>query len=125
MHEEKKEIDSKKLADCIVSALKETKAKDVVVLDLRNIENSVTDFFIICSGESFVQIDGISTNLIRSTRTELHQRPWHQEGKGVTNWVLLDYVNVVVHIFQEEIRNHYNLEELWADAERTDIPNED
>lgn len=123
MLKETKEIKSSELADCIVSALKETKAKDIVVLDLRKIEGAVTDYFIICSGETYTQIDGISHSVVRTSRKELHQKPWHQEGKGMTDWVLLDYVNVVVHVFQEETRKHYNLEELWADAERTDIPN--
>lgn len=118
-------IKSEQLTEQIVAALKETKGKDIVILDLRKIESAVTDYFIICSGETFTQLEGIASTVVRNTRKELHQKPWHLEGSGVTGWILLDYVNVVVHLFQDELRKHYNLEELWADAERTDIENID
>ena len=99
-------IDSKTLCDCIVEGMQENKAKDIVVLDLRDVKSAVTDFFIICSGE-------------------LQERPWHTEGKENSEWILLDYVNVVAHIFHKDARGFYDLEDLWADAPRTDIPNLD
>ena len=125
MYKVKKEIDSELLCKTIIEGMQENKAKDIVVLDLRNIHSAVTDFFIICSGESSTQVDGISNSVVRLTRKELKEKPWHQEGKQNSEWVLLDYVNVVAHIFYRDARSFYDLEDLWADAERTDIPNLD
>lgn len=96
--------------------MQDNKAEDIVVIDLRKIENSVTDFFVIASGNSKTQIDGIVDAIVRSTRKALKEKPWHQEGKGNSQWVLLDYVNVVAHIFQKDIRKYYELEDLWADG---------
>lgn len=121
--EKEKSKPSEDLMNCIIEGIKETKAKDVVILDLREIENAATDYFIICSGESNVQIQGICDTIVRFTRKSLKQKPWHQEGKTNSEWILLDYVNVVVHIFYEPTREYYDLEDLWADAIRTDIPN--
>ncbi|MFN5032335.1 MAG: ribosome silencing factor [Flavobacteriia bacterium] len=123
MPKRKKDIDSERLCDAIVEGMQENKAKDIVVLDLRKISNSVCDFFVICSGESSTQVDGISTSVTRFTRKELQEKPWHIEGKTNSEWVLLDYINVVAHIFYKDARPFYDLEDLWADAKRTDIPN--
>jgi len=111
------------LCDTIVEGMQENKANDIVVLDLRHIENSVCDFFVICSGDSSTQVDGISSSVQRHTRKELSEKPWNTEGKTNSEWVLLDYVSVVAHVFYKETREFYDLEELWADAIRTDIPN--
>jgi len=119
------DIDSQVLCDTIVEGMQENKAKDIVVLDLREVKNSVTDFFVICSGESSTQVDGINNSVVRHTRKVLQERPWHQEGKGGSEWVLMDYVNVVAHVFYKDARSFYDLEDLWADAKRTDIPNLD
>jgi ribosome-associated protein len=105
--------------------MQENKAKDIVVLDLREVKNAVTDFFVICSGESTTQVDGVNSSVMRHTRKELQERPWHQEGKENSEWILLDYVDVVAHIFHKDSRSFYDLEDLWADAIRTDIPNLD
>ncbi len=118
-----KNVTSKLLCDTIVEGMQENKAKDIVVLDLRKIPNTVTDYFVICTGESSTQIDGITNSIVRHTRKEIQERPWHQEGKGTTEWVLLDYVSVVAHIFYKSARTHYDIEDLWSDAKRTDIPN--
>jgi ribosome-associated protein len=118
-------IDSKVLCDCIVEGMQENKAKDIVVLDLREVKNAVTDFFVICSGESTTQVDGVNSSVMRHTRKELQERPWQQEGKENSEWILLDYVDVVAHIFHKDSRSFYDLEDLWADAIRTDIPNLD
>jgi ribosome-associated protein len=120
-----KSIDSKVLCDVIVEGMQENKAKDIVVLDLREVKNSVTDFFVICSGESNTQVDGINNSVNRHTRKVLKERPWRQEGKQNSEWILLDYVDVVAHIFYKDVRSFYDLEDLWADAVRTDIPNLD
>ncbi|MFT4602417.1 MAG: ribosome-associated protein [Arenicella sp.] len=122
---EDKEVATKVLVDKIVDGIQDVKGKDIVVLDLTHLQNSVTEYFIICSGESSTQVDGISGSVTRKTREDLSEKPWHTEGINNSEWVLLDYVNVVVHVFYKEVREFYNLEDLWADAERTDIPNID
>jgi ribosome-associated protein len=122
---EDKEVATKVLVDKIVDGIQDVKGKDIVVLDLTHLQNSVTECFIICSGESSTQVDGISGSVTRKTREDLSEKPWHTEGINNSEWVLLDYVNVVVHVFYKEVREFYNLEDLWADAERTDIPNID
>jgi ribosome-associated protein len=123
MYKLKQDTDSQKLCNAIVEGMQENKAKDIVVLDLRNIANAVTDFFVICSGESSTQVDGISSTVTRHTRKELQEKPWHQEGKTNSEWILLDYVSVVAHIFYKDARHFYELEDLWSDAIRTNIPN--
>jgi ribosome-associated protein len=123
MQKRKKDVDSNKLCNAIVEGMQENKAKDIVVLDLREISNAVCDFFVICSGESSTQVEGISSSVTRYTRKELKEKPWHIEGKTTSEWVLLDYVNVVAHVFYKDARPFYDLEDLWADAKRTDIPN--
>ena len=125
MYKVKSDIDSQVLCNTIVEGMQENKAKDIVVLDLRGITSAVTDFFVICSGESSTQVEGISNSVTRHTRKELEERPWHQEGKTNSEWILLDYVNVVAHIFYKDARSFYDLEDLWADAKRKNIPNLD
>lgn len=115
------EIDSKVLSEVIVEGMKDNKADNIVVIDLREVENAVTDFFVICSGDSPTQVEGIANAVVRLTRKELKEKPWHQEGKGNSEWILLDYVNVVAHVFYKELRDYYELENLWADGKRTDI----
>ena len=120
-----KDDDSKILCDSIVEGMQENKAEDIVVLDLRKIENAVCDFFVICNGDSSTQVDGIGSSILRHTRKELSERPWNIEGKNNKEWILLDYVSVVAHVFYKETREFYDLEDLWADAVRIDIPNQD
>lgn len=122
---EEKEYSAKILIDKIVEGIQDVKGKDIVVMDLSKLPNAVTDYFVICSGESSTQVDAAAQSVVRKTRSDLQERPWHQEGNSNAEWVLLDYVNVVVHIFYKDIRDFYNLESLWADAERKDIPNID
>lgn len=116
---------TKILVDSIVEGIQEVKGKDVTILDLRKIENSVCDYFIICSGDSTVQVDGIAKSITRHTRKTIQEKPWHNEGSTNSEWILLDYVSVVVHVFYRTTREYYNIEGLWADADRTDIPNLD
>jgi ribosome-associated protein len=116
------QISSEILRDSIVEGMQDNKGKDIVILDLRKVENAVTDFFVICTGDSSVQIEGIANSVVRNTRKELKERPWNQHGKGISEWVLLDYVSVVAHVFSKSLRDYYSLEDLWADAVRTEIP---
>lgn len=125
MDKELREDDSQVLCDAIVEGMQENKAKDIVVLDLRKIHNAVCDFFVICSGDSSTQVDGISSSVVRHTRKELSEKPYSVEGKSNREWVLLDYVSVVAHVFYKETRSFYELEDLWADAVRVDVPNLD
>lgn len=115
--------DSNILCDKIVEGMQEIKAKDIVVLDLRDIPSAVADYFVICTGDSTTHVDGISSSVIRHTRKELQEKPWSVEGEKNREWILIDYVSVVAHIFLRETREFYDLEDLWADAKRTDIPN--
>jgi ribosome-associated protein len=117
------DIDSKILCDTIVEGMQENKAKDITILDLRNVKGAVCDYFVICSGESSTQVEGIADSVVRFTRKTLKERPWHIEGKRNSEWVLMDYVNVVAHVFYRDARSFYDLEDLWADAVRTDIEN--
>lgn len=123
MTKSKETSPSSKICEAIVEGMQENKAQDIVVLDLRKIPNTVTDFFVICTGESSTQMDGISSAVVRYTRKHLQEKPWHTEGLGSREWVLIDYVSVVAHVFYKETRQHYDLEELWSDAEKIIIPN--
>ena len=122
---EEREVQTKVLVDTIVDGIQDVKGKDIVILDLTELPNSVTHYFIICTGDSNTQVEGIQNSVVRKTREELKEKPWHKEGLNNSEWILLDYVNVVVHIFYRDVRSFYNLEDLWADAKRTDIPNLD
>lgn len=123
MAKKKIELDhSEMLSKCIVEGMQENKAKDIVVLNLRGLESRVCDFFVICSGESSTQVDGITNAITRYTRKTIKEKPWHIEGQRNSEWVLLDYIDVVAHVFYKDARSFYEIEELWADAVRTDIP---
>ncbi|MBK9192602.1 MAG: ribosome silencing factor [Crocinitomicaceae bacterium] len=113
----------RQLIETMVDGLQDVKAKDIVILDMTSLSNAVTDYFIIATGDSSTQVEGMASSVVRKTRKELKERPWHEEGVGNSEWILLDYVNVVVHIFFRETREFYNLEDLWADAKRTEIEN--
>lgn len=115
--------ESRILCDTIVEGMQENKANDIVVLDLREIESAVCDYFVICSGDSSTQVDGIGSSVTRYTREQISEKPWRIEGQNNSEWVLIDYVSVVAHVFYKETRDFYDLEDLWADAIRTNIPN--
>ncbi len=111
------------LIDKIVEAIQDTKGEDILIFDLTTIENSVAETFIVCSGNSNTQVNAISGNIEKKVRNDLQDRPWHVEGNENALWVLLDYVSVVVHVFQTETRNFYEIEELWGDAKITKVEN--
>jgi len=117
------EIASDKLCEVIVEGMQENKAEDIVVLDLREVDGAVTDFFVIGNGDSSTQVEGIANAIVRLTRNTVQEKPWHQEGKRNSQWVLLDYVNVVAHIFHKDVREYYDLEDLWADGKKRQIEN--
>ena len=112
---------SEKLSQLVVKGMQEKKASDIVVMDLRKVRNAVADFFVICSGSSDKQLDAIATSIDEEVYKGLKEDPWHSEGKNNKEWVLLDYSNVVAHIFKKDRRTFFSLEKLWGDAEITQI----
>ncbi len=107
---------SEYLVSGIIDSIKKNKGKEVVSIDLRKIEKSICDFFIICHGTSSTHITSIAQNIKKEITNKLKEKPWHIEGEDNKEWILLDYFNVVVHIFNKDKRDFYNLENLWADA---------
>ncbi len=116
-----KSIDSKVLSEWVVEGMLNKKAMDVVIMDLRNVKHAIADYFILCSGNSDTQIDAISDAVEEEIHKQSKQNPWKREGKENKEWILLDYVDVVAHIFKKDKRTFYGLEELWGDAEITRI----
>jgi len=113
-----------KLQEAIVHGMKEKKAFDITIIDLKSIKNAVADYFIICSGNSDTQVDAITDSIEKEVHKLTSQNPWHKEGKQNNEWVLLDYVDIVAHVFLKDKRKFYSLEELWGDAKITTIENE-
>lgn len=107
-----------KLFKSIINAVKDKKAENVVSLDLKKIDEAVADFFILCEAQSKTQLKAIAENVEKVVKEECAESPYHTE-KG-DMWTLVDYVNVVVHVFQQEHRKFYNLETLWGDAGRVE-----
>ena len=103
------------------SAAISRRAQDGVILDLRELDG-FTDFFAIFSGVSDIQVEGISQAVLEELESNWSQKPWHQEGARKSDWILLDYVDFVIHVFLSERRAYYNLERLWAEAERIELP---
>ncbi len=106
--EQKKEL--------ILEAIREKKGHQIVSIDLSEVENSICDFFIICHGESVTQVGAITESIEKKLKEEARMRAHHVEGLQNSQWVLLDYYDILVHVFQEEFRSFYKLEELWADG---------
>jgi ribosome-associated protein len=121
MAKKKKAGNSEVLSDVIVKGMQEKKASDIVVLDLRNLSNAIADFFVICSGNSDKQLDAIADSVDQEVLKAFKENPWHIEGKNNKEWMLLDYINVVAHIFRKDRREFYALERLWGDAGITEI----
>lgn len=109
------------LSDAIVEGILEVKGRNISVLNLKDIHNRVCDYFIICQADSNTQVNAIAGSVEEMVKKRTGERPYRKEGFENSEWILVDYVTVVVHIFQTEVRNFYNLESLWADAEVTEI----
>ena len=112
-----KSNDSEIIRDYIVEGMQEKKAKEIVCIDLRNIKNSVADFFIVCHADSKTHIEAIAKSIEEYVFKIQGESPLHVEGKTNSEWILMDYFNVVAHIFKQEQRQYYGIERLWADAE--------
>ena len=109
------------LLGSVVKGIFEKKGQNVLKVDLRKLESRITDYFIICHGSSVTQVDSICDSVEDTARLETGEKPLHVEGLDNCFWVLLDYGNIIVHIFLEEYRNFYSLESLWADATIEDM----
>jgi ribosome-associated protein len=117
MVKRRKAANAEKLSEIIVKGMQEKKAADIVVMDLRNVKNAVADFFVLCSGNSDKQLDAITDSIDQEVFKALKENPWHIEGKNNKEWMLLDYIDVVAHVFKKDRREFYALEKLWGDAE--------
>jgi ribosome-associated protein len=113
--------EGEKLAEAVVEGILEIKGKNITVMDLRGIHNRVCDYFIICQADSNTQVNAIAESIQETVRKTTGDKPYRSEGFENSEWILIDYVTVVVHVFQTHIRDFYNLESLWADAETTEI----
>ena len=116
MHQ-KPEASSELIKKFVVDGLQEIKGENITIMDLRKIENAVTDFFVIAEGNSNTKVNALKESVHKMVRENVGDKPWHVEGRENAEWILMDYVNVVVHIFQNGIREFYDLESLWGDAD--------
>lgn len=116
--------DSDTLADLVVRGMQDKKASDIVVLNLKELKNAVADYFIICSANSDTQLEAVARSVEEEIEKVTGESPWQTEGRTNREWVLLDYVDVVVHVFLRDRRQFYALEELWGDADINYIESE-
>ena len=119
----KKPVSNDVLLANIIKGIEEVKGNDIDILDLRDIDTAVCDYFVICNGTSNTQVNAIVSSVQKTVSKELKDKAWHVEGTDNGEWVLLDYVNIVVHVFQKQIREFYNIEGLWGDSKITTIEN--
>lgn len=117
----KAKTNADQLITTIIGGIEEVKGKEITILDLREIENTVCDYFIVCEGTSNTQVNAIVNSIQKQVSKTLKDKPWHIEGTDNAEWILMDYVNVVVHVFQKHIRERYDIESLWGDAKTTQI----
>ena len=117
----KENSNADQLISVILNGIEDVKGQNINILDLREIENTVCDYFIICEGTSNTQVNAIVSSIQKKVSKEIKDKPWHIEGSDNAEWVLMDYVNVVVHVFQKHIREYYDIESLWGDAKTTEI----
>jgi ribosome-associated protein len=116
-----KQVSTDDLISVIIQGIEEVKGENIQLLDLREIENTVCDYFIICSGNSNTQVKAISGSVQKLVSKQIKDKPWHIEGENNAEWILMDYVHVAVHVFQKQIRDFYDIESLWGDAKITEI----
>ena len=114
---------SAQLVDVVVKGIQEVKGKDIVHLDMRSVPNSVAEHFVICNGGSDRQVEAIYNSVEKFTKEHMEEKPWNVEGKENADWILMDFVDVVVHIFTPDRRSFYGLEDLWGDAKRVTFEN--
>jgi ribosome-associated protein len=113
--------ESQVILDVAIKGLQEVKGENIVCIDLTAVDNAVCDYFLVCTGNSNTQVNALAASVKKELKDTLGELPWHAEGFGNAEWIILDYVNTVVHVFQQEAREFYNLEGLWADAKISKI----
>ena len=121
----KKKNNDDSLIYSIVEAIEDIKGKEINILDLHNILKDVVDYFIVCEGNSNTQVNAIVNSIQKKVSKELKDKPWSIEGNDNAEWVLMDYINVVVHVFQTHKREYYDIESLWGDAKLTKVKSKD
>lgn len=109
------------LLDAIVDGMQERKARNIVILNLSEIENRVTDYFVICDADSNTHVNSIADSVEDTVMKHTGEKPYHSEGRQNGEWILIDYINIVAHVFLRDAREHYNVEGLWGDAQITRI----
>ena len=117
----KTKLTQTKLVEKIVNSIDEVKGVDINLLDLSKINNSVCGFFVICTGTSNIHVSAITNSIKKNVSKALKEKPYSMEGLENQEWVLMDYVDVVVHIFQKNVREFYDIENLWGDAKTSKI----
>jgi len=110
------QVTSRALSEKITQGMLEMKAVDIQIFDLRAVQHAIADFFVLCSGNSDIHIESISQMIEKYAFEQAKQKPWHKEGYANKEWILIDFVDVVAHVFNKEKRAFYELEKLWADA---------
>ena len=100
----------------IIDTTQDMKGKKIILLDLRKIETAICKYFVICTGTSNIHVSAIEGGVKKAISKDLGEKPSHIEGNNVGEWILMDYFNVIVHVFQEKTRTFYNIEDLWGDA---------
>ena len=114
-----------KLVDAIVKGIQEKKGQDIVIADLREVDGSIANYFVICQGSSPSQVEAIADSVSETARIDAGEKPINVVGLPQAYWVAMDFVDVIVHVFIPEARDFYNLETLWEDAKVINIPNLD
>ncbi len=112
---------SERLLKSVIEGIQEKKGRNITILDLRKIEHTIADYFVICSGDSNVHVDAVADSVEEEVQKRAGEKPHRVEGRRNAEWILIDYMDVVVHVFQKPIREFFSLETLWADADRTDV----
>ena len=113
--------DPDELIALIIDGIEDVKGQNISILDLRSIENTVCDYFVICDGNSNTQVNAIVNSIQKKVSKAAHEKPHQIEGTENAEWVLMDYINVVIHVFQKHKREYYDIENLWGDAKITEI----
>jgi ribosome-associated protein len=100
----------------IINVIQDAKGQKIISLDLRKIDSAICKYFIICTGTSSTHVNSIESKIKKIISQDLNEKPWHTEGNNVGEWVLMDYYDIIVHVFQEQTRKFYNIEDFWGDA---------
>lgn len=113
--------ETKILLDLVIKGMQEKKAKEITVLDMTEVSNAISDYFVICTGTSDSQVDAIAGSVEEEVYKATKSNPAHAEGKSNKEWILIDYLDVMAHVFKKDVREFFALEELWGDAKITKI----